>query len=563
MKKGRLAVSTLVVFLSLFSFIKAGVADQEDVSNLLLRLKPAVALVYVPVSGKVIIEGQQFDPDPRAGIGTGFLINPDGYLITNGHVVADYRDANEERLRAEFLTEIIFKYFIPQEEQQAGRKFSEQEAASRLVELYTNLLPRSQIEVKKDLVVILSNGERYDGEIKAYSPPINPAPGKYAMSAPGALEKILEQKLETGKDIAVVKIEGRNLPTVKLGDSDSISLGESVYIIGFPGVVLGHPYLNQKSQLDATVTGGGISGAKLDIKGTKVIQTDASVTHGNSGGPGFDPDGEVIGIATFISIEGQTNQAIQGFNFLVPINTAKEFVADAGVNTDKPSLFNKLWFESIGLYTQGNFQAALSKLDEALRIVPNQPDARNLQVRAQEELDRKGSETAKEEPAGGGVVTGMGKWPVVAAIALVVIAIAGLLMFQGRRKTQTAPPPPSSPPTKVREEETGGAVPPGSLIGGTGSPYPGHSYAIKTTGTKIGRDPTKNHIVVDNEGVSREHAWIGVEGGRVVVKDLNSLNGTYINSTEGSRVKSEPLKDGDTIIIGKGNSASFTYRKSG
>jgi len=327
-------------------------------------------------------------------------------------------------------------------------------------------------------------------------------------------------------------------------------LGEPLYVIGFPGVVLGHEWLSQKTQLDATVSTGRVSGAKLDIKGTPVIQTDAPLTWGNSGGPAFNSKGEVIGVATFISISQEMGspQAIQGFNFLVPVNTVKEFVRTSGVELEQESLFNKLWYEALELYSQGRYKETLSKLDEVLRVVPNQPDARKLQVRTQEIITTE---------------AGKSKFPtkLVALVVLVIVVLAALGMYlpqKSRRKEEVTSPP--QMPTQIHKEEPGKTMPMGSLIAGIGAPYPGHTYTIKPSGIKIGRDPTKNHIVIDNEGVSREHAWVGIEGDRVVVKDLNSLNGTFINSTESNRIRTEAVKDGDVIIIGKGNFASFKYK---
>jgi len=94
----------------------------------------------------------------------------------------------------------------------------------------------------------------------------------------------------------------------------------------------------------------------------------------------------------------------------------------------------------------------------------------------------------------------------------------------------------------------------------TEGPLTGRSFPITPSGIKIGRDPNKNQVVVDIDGVSREHAWVGMENGKVIVKDLNSLNGTYLNSTDSDRIKSETLKDGDVIIIGKGRFAVLSYK---
>lgn len=117
-------------------------------------------------------------------------------------------------------------------------------------------------------------------------------------------------------DVAVVKIEGENLPTVRLGNSDTLQPGEWAIAIGNP---LG---------LDNTVTVGiisatGRSSAQVGIPDKRVsfIQTDAAINPGNSGGPLLNQKGEVIGINTAII------QGAQGLGFSIPINTAQN-IAD-------------------------------------------------------------------------------------------------------------------------------------------------------------------------------------------------------------------------------------------
>ena len=102
-------------------------------------------------------------------------------------------------------------------------------------------------------------------------------------------------------------------------------------------------------------------------------------------------------------------------------------------------------------------------------------------------------------------------------------------------------------------------LPVGMLIAKSGI-HRGLVFAIDPTGVKIGRDKSQNQIVIDSEIVSREHAWIGLEDGKVVLKDLGSLNGTYINSLEGARIQTIDLKDGDVIFIGKNGTESFKYK---
>jgi hypothetical protein len=106
------------------------------------------------------------------------------------------------------------------------------------------------------------------------------------------------------KDIAIIKIPGFDLPTVVLGNSNNVQVGEPVLAVGSP---LG---------LQGTVTTGVVSSIRDDPTGGgfKVLQTDASVNPGNSGGPLVNRQAEVIGIVTF-KIRGGEN-----LNFAIPIN---------------------------------------------------------------------------------------------------------------------------------------------------------------------------------------------------------------------------------------------------
>jgi len=112
-------------------------------------------------------------------------------------------------------------------------------------------------------------------------------------------------------DLAVIKVEAKDLPVVRLGDSSKIRPGQWV-------IAIGNPY-----GFSNTVTAGIISatGRSLDDLGKKnLIQTDAPINPGNSGGPLLNLDGEVIGINVAI-VSGA-----QSIGFAIPINAAKEAV---------------------------------------------------------------------------------------------------------------------------------------------------------------------------------------------------------------------------------------------
>ena len=121
-------------------------------------------------------------------------------------------------------------------------------------------------------------------------------------------------------DLAMVKIEATGLPVVTLGDSDKLRLGQRVIAIG-----------NALGQFQNTITTGVVSGIGRDItasggnlseKLSQVIQTDAAINPGNSGGPLVNSSGEVIGVNTAVSQQGQL------IGFAIPIDQAKKVIND-------------------------------------------------------------------------------------------------------------------------------------------------------------------------------------------------------------------------------------------
>lgn len=121
------------------------------------------------------------------------------------------------------------------------------------------------------------------------------------------------------QDLAVVKIEATGLPTVELGDSDSVQLGQTTIAIGNAlGEFRNTVSAGVISGLSREVTAGG-GGATETISG--VIQTDAAINPGNSGGPLLNLRGQVIGINTAI-VSGAQN-----IGFAIPINKAKRDIS--------------------------------------------------------------------------------------------------------------------------------------------------------------------------------------------------------------------------------------------
>jgi len=233
-----LLLAALTSFASVPSFASSA---PESFAPLVKKEMPAV----VNISTRQVVKVQQPSPfgDPqmdeffyrffgnrpqreqvRQSLGSGFIISPDGYVLTNNHVV----------------------------------------------------------DMAKDIKVSLADG------------------------------RVLEAKL-IGKskeiDIALIKVDAKDLPAVALGDSNALEVGDWV-------VAIGNPF-----GLSHTVTAGIVS-AKGRVIGVgpydDLIQTDAAINPGNSGGPLFNIKGEVVGINTVIIATGQN------LGFAVPISMVKE-----------------------------------------------------------------------------------------------------------------------------------------------------------------------------------------------------------------------------------------------
>ena len=127
---------------------------------------------------------------------------------------------------------------------------------------------------------------------------------------------------EQDNDVAVLKIDATGLQPVTLGDSDQLVVGETVYTIG-----------NPLGELTWTMTNGIISALNREINTDgnpqNMIQTNAAINSGNSGGPLFDMDGNVIGV-TSAKFSGSTSSGttIEGLGFAIPINDALRVAYD-------------------------------------------------------------------------------------------------------------------------------------------------------------------------------------------------------------------------------------------
>ena len=127
---------------------------------------------------------------------------------------------------------------------------------------------------------------------------------------------------DSAYDIAVLKIEAEGLSPVTVGDSDALKVGEEVAVIG-----------NPLGELTFTMTTGILSALDREINTDgnpqNMLQTNAAINSGNSGGPLFDMNGNVIGVTSAkFSGTSSSGATIEGLGFAIPINTALKVAYD-------------------------------------------------------------------------------------------------------------------------------------------------------------------------------------------------------------------------------------------
>jgi S1-C subfamily serine protease len=326
---------------------------------------------------------QQVTPSPFRETGTGWFINPSGWVVTNGHVVSP----------AHRPTQTIERELLERGVRQACGDVRAQVLAATVA--------RAKAKLDPSISVILSNGMRLSATVAKYSPPV-------------------VGEGMSGRDLALLKLEAADMPALTLGDSSNTKIGDKIHILGFPGVVLTHELLNASAKVEASVTNGAISGFKQDIGNQPVLQVDAPAAWGNSGGPAVGSSGEVLGVLTFVSLDaGNQGTIVQGFNFVIPSVAVREFVKDTEIKLDEVSRFNTAWHAGLEAFFEGSYGRAERHFAEANRLLPDLTDVRRMMAEAKNPPPRPFPWTR-----------------VAALVAAVIVAITAVLLVRRARRTR-------------------------------------------------------------------------------------------------------------------------------
>jgi len=528
-----------------------------------MMAKPSVVRVWGAYIGTFDLAGSKITTG-IGGTGTGWFMTPDGYIATNAHVVSDIQAG--EAVAKTALLQQLYKDI----QKQYGAELAKMTPAQ--IDMIEKNIKLVNLEARH--YVVMPDGTKLDYEIKEFGKP------------------------GTGNDCAIIKVKIENAPTLPIGDSARSQVEDHIVVLGYPGVADFGQLLDEKSQLQASVTDGAISSLKKASSGEQILQISAPITHGNSGGPAIDQRGNVVGLATFGN-EGD----VQGFNFLVASSTLMELVKKAKIEP-KQSDTNKAWNAGLEHYWGDEYSDAIKDFEEVQVLFPTHSEASEF-IRNANQAKKDGKEKKKESNTG--LVIGL----VIGGVVL--LGGAFTIMKRGKRgpahpmamggppghgmppqgmphqgapgfgPPQGAPafgPPPQQPGMYGRapnpqgpgsggfqpvaktmavggapQVPAGGIAPTafGSLSIGSltcvRGPMQGQRFALTATGIIVGRQPGVAHILVNDHRASGKHVWIGIEQGKLVAIDQGTTNGTYLNDITRGRITRAELRDGDVVIV--------------
>lgn len=488
-------------------------AKLDDVSKMAYGVKPSVVRINAYATAQFRTDAGVVNTG-AGGSGSGFIIHPDGLILTSGHVVAITRDAAalERELRRNGAIAALLKRHSIDE----LRRARQEERLERMIAEIAAQGSLDKIAVVSD--VDLSNGTKLPFTIERYSPALS----------------------ERGADLALLRIGRKNLPVLPLGDSEHVRVGDSIWTFGYPAVasssddVIGG-WLSRDTDLEATLNPGSITAIKRDVTGTPVFQSNVAIYRGNSGGPAVNRDGEVIGISTW----GHRDAEVK---FLVPVNVAKTFLAAANVPLNVDSDFSRHYRAALDAAGDGQWPQASAELAAASRFFPGSPDL--LRLRADTDRALKAMPLWRQHPAASGALV----------VALIGAGIAVAIPVTRRRAPkELAVATTSETMIAPTSGGTTGVLGKFTILNGARA---GERLGLGGSGIRIGRESAICEIVLENPKVSRLHAEVVSIDGKVLLIDRNSSNGTYVND---QKIDKRYLRDGDIIYFGGRNAVAVAF----
>jgi S1-C subfamily serine protease len=378
----------------------------------------STVLIYSTITAKVNLHVPDANMNPTANLisaeltvgiaASGFFVDSTGYIVTAGHVVYCFTQDNfaQDPATRTFTITSAFDVLLQALQEQADYNYDPAQQEALLAYMQND--GQFQSTPIRVVYAVLGKVEATLTEIEAK----------------GWVARVVSVSPYIERDLALLKVEGlTNCPILSIGDSDKVSTGYNVYMFGFPDVV-SFQLPSPQTILAPSMTSGIISAERITNFDTPCFQTDASITHGMSGGPGLDVNGEVIGICSRGSIS-EANEEAAGFNFLIQSSVLKSLLTESSVaNTKGP--VDEAFLIGLGYYYDKHYSAAKEQFETAAGLFEYHWRANDLILECNAAIAR-----GEDVPLG----LGMQTWILIAALAgvIAIIAVATVILVQRRK----------------------------------------------------------------------------------------------------------------------------------
>lgn len=350
----------------------------------------SVVKVYNTVAGDIAVDGTTVIKDYLGSVtGSGFVVSGKGDIATNGHVVVnDVRDITITTAlkQASAGNTQLFQTLL----QMSGATAADFAGITDQTELRKKIIEKLYqigdgrfkfVNEKTNLLVGLSEDQIDSKELieqtqkkLTYKERATIKQAKLVSFDFGS--QLLRSATGTFKnsDVALIRIEGLGYPNVALGSVDAVSQGSRLNIVGFPGIGSNNGLID-KTQTSATLTTGSVSAIKKDTNKRTLIETDAGIGHGNSGGPAFSDDGQVVGIATYTVDPGQGDGVL---SYVRDISDFTELADKSSVDYKTVSETQVAWNLGIDKFYDAHYKSAIPYFKKAQSLYENHPRAAQM-----------------------------------------------------------------------------------------------------------------------------------------------------------------------------------------
>jgi S1-C subfamily serine protease len=285
------------------------------------------------------------------GSGTGFFVSEDGYLVTAAHVVS----ADPTEIRATVISLSNKPQALAEARQQLAKGFTRASGLSltdsqldKMMDFETAWLAKYMTIGQVDVRYFLGTGEVEAGD---------------RLVSTGARATVVNiDSTSKGHDIAIMKAEVHGAPTLTVAGA-APEMGKAAYAIGYPH----RGYLQEEAPTNTiikpTLTSGKVKSTETREGGWSAYGTDAQLTHGDSGGPVIDSNGQVIGVVSYSKVDSQGNQ-VDGGGFFLPAKFIKANLADYMVKGSGPSSITSIYYQALAEGDSQRYKEELVLLDQ-------------------------------------------------------------------------------------------------------------------------------------------------------------------------------------------------------